>query len=47
LAEMPIDEAMPLWIDALCIYSYQTTIKDLRILKFVPQFLRGLILHVG
>ncbi len=30
-----------LWIDAICIYSYQTTIKDLRILRFVPQFFEG------
>ena len=27
-----------LWIDAICIYSHRTTMKDLRILRFAPQF---------
>jgi hypothetical protein len=30
-----------IWIDALCIYSHRTTMKDLGILRFAPQFSEG------
>ena len=30
-----------LWVDAVCVYSYRTKIKHLRILRFVPLFYKG------
>jgi hypothetical protein len=32
---------MYIWIDALCIYSHRTAMKDLGILKFAPRFFEG------
>jgi hypothetical protein len=29
------------WIDQICIYSYRTTMKHLRNLRFIPQFSEG------
>jgi hypothetical protein len=34
------------WIDWVCIYSHRTAMKHLGIMRFAPQFLRGLILCI-
>jgi hypothetical protein len=36
-----------IWIDAVCIYSYRTTMKHLRNLRFIPQFSKGFNFCLG
>jgi hypothetical protein len=35
------EDSLTLWIDAICIYSHRTTMKDRGILRFAPQFSEG------